>query len=630
MNRPLRLGVVISCVLTAGSAQAGAFLFSDSTARPIDTIAHPRTFTGAGGEVVNSVCLNTSVLPTGVSAATVEATLLKAIRTWNRQRPVTRNLRAGGNNDIGSSQIDYESTLLHEMGHCIGLSHPNLASESGLDDPQRNATQARRGADNVFDTDDGADNIFGSADDVRDDDVNRFWFRIDSNDPMAFPSVIDPSTFSVDPSDLPGGQLFAANGDRAVLAALGYVNTESVMQQGQFNDEAQRRITPEDMSTLRIGMAGLDEIQGTADDYTLRLVYGGQVSSNTCDINVTFGTAFASCSFSGTQVGPNANHRVLTSALIEMGRTTNWHFSQTENTAVAAAVDPTSPDTGSTATVEVSVDRLSGVMTGTPGGSFEATVGSSTCTGVLSDSDSDTSTGSCDLLFADPGVQAVTVLYLGDQGFDASETSFEVTVGVQAATATINSDAPDPSVVGQNYNVVVSVSGSAGTPTGTVNVSDGAAGCNITLSSGSGNCTLASATAGNKTLTASYSGDGTYTPDEDTESHQVNRAASTLLIDSITPGSPEVEEPYTVNVTFSVPAAGAAPTGNISVGDGETSCNIPAASLGGSCQLTASSTGMRTVTANYPGNANYLGDSDSQPITVVDTSIFEDGFEDAL
>ena len=46
------------------------------------------------------------------------------------------------------------------------------------------------------------------------------------------------------------------------------------MQQGMFSDEVQTELTPDDTETLAFAMSGLDEVAGTADDYSIKLVYG--------------------------------------------------------------------------------------------------------------------------------------------------------------------------------------------------------------------------------------------------------------------------------------------------------------------------------------------------------------------
>jgi Ca2+-binding RTX toxin-like protein len=89
----------------------------------------------------------------------------------------------------------------------------------------------------------------------------------------------------------------------------------------------------------------------------------------------------------------------------------------------------------------------------------------------------------------------------------------------------ITSDAPDPSAAGQPVTVQYRVAPSSGTgaPTGTVTVSDGTASCTGTVAAG--RCSLTFTSAGTKSLTASYSGDGNFNPSTSAfESHTVNPA----------------------------------------------------------------------------------------------------------
>lgn len=81
-----------------------------------------------------------------------------------------------------------------------------------------------------------------------------------------------------------------------------------------------------------------------------------------------------------------------------------------------------------------------------------------------------------------------------------------------AAAVSIVSVAPEPSAVGQSYSVQVSVAPVAPatiTPTGNVVVSDGA-GSTCTIPLPAATCSLTGATAGTRTLTATYQGDASY------------------------------------------------------------------------------------------------------------------------
>ena len=159
--------------------------------------------------------------------------------------------------------------------------------------------------------------------------MNRHWFRRVDNNPFEIGSVIDSTTYSVDLADLPPGNNFATNADRQVSDLFGLAPTEAVMQQGAFVDEDQRRLNHDDVATLRLGMAGVDEIQGTGDDYTINVEYIG-VASN-CDVQLSVtGTSFAFCSLSSATVSA-PNHLRINTARIQLGSASNfnWFFNQT-------------------------------------------------------------------------------------------------------------------------------------------------------------------------------------------------------------------------------------------------------------------------------------------------------------
>ncbi len=307
--------------LAAGGVQAGAFIFA-SDANGVDIVTHPIGYTGSNQELVLKVCIQ----PGTANASAMETSVKNVVATFNALQPTTGNLLFGSDNNIPSGSVDFESTVLHEMGHCLGLAHVNAASESGLSGDDRNYTKATRGDNGVFDLDAGDDNVIGSSDDLRGDDVNLHWFRISNNDPFSIAATVDSTTYSRDLADLPAGHSFAANADRDVGVLLGVADTEAVMQQGTHSDEAQRTLNHDDVATLRYAMSGLDELATGADDYTIKLVYQG-ITSSDCDINLIFDnneTGFAQCSTGAHFVG--GGHAVITSADIYFNDTANWFF----------------------------------------------------------------------------------------------------------------------------------------------------------------------------------------------------------------------------------------------------------------------------------------------------------------
>ncbi len=185
-----------------------------------------------------------------------------------------------------------------------------------------------------------------------------------------------------------------------------------------------------------------------------------------------------------------------------------------------------------------------------------------------------------------------------------------------ATTTAITSDSPDPSVVGQSYSVGVSVTRASGssTPTGTVTVSDGTITSPACTLAGSGatttaTCTLASTTAGAKTLVATYAGDANFGGSTSAGvAHTVNKANTTTTITNAAElGTSTVAgDPYDVDFSVAVTAPGAGtPTGNVTVSDGtgQTCVGTVAA---GTCSLTSTTAGTKTITATYtPGDANF-------------------------
>jgi hypothetical protein len=96
-----------------------------------------------------------------------------------------------------------------------------------------------------------------------------------------------------------------------------------------------------------------------------------------------------------------------------------------------------------------------------------------------------------------------------------------VTVQRAETKTSITADAPDPSAPGEVVTVAFSVTSTAGTPTGTVKItaSGGDETCSGSLAQGS--CALTLTTAGNRTLTATYSGDDNFSPSSGVAPHIV-------------------------------------------------------------------------------------------------------------
>ncbi len=304
----------------AQNSFAGAFVFAGD-ANGIGIITHPSGYTGSGTVLNVSVCIN----PASQNASQLEIPVQNIIGTFNRLQGTNGNLVNGGANNIPSGQFDWESVTLHEVGHCIGLAHPNLGSRTGVSGSNTNYTNSTEGVDTVFNFNSGTDGIIGSRDDIRGDDQNLFWFNDNVNNPFVASPPFDGSSYSREIADLPAGDQWPANPDLLVASSLGFANTEGVMQQGTRSDEDQRTLGIDDEVTLRLAMSGVDEDENTADDYTINLVYGGLATG--CDINIFNDpgyTGFAVCGVGGSFVG--SNHVAITNGDIQTNPSVNWFF----------------------------------------------------------------------------------------------------------------------------------------------------------------------------------------------------------------------------------------------------------------------------------------------------------------
>jgi len=323
------LGVILIIVMlnTPQHADGFSYVFAGDTFG-VDVVTHPYGYLGTGGVLNISVGIDS----TSAYANEMEISTQNVINTWNSLAPTTGNLLFGVDNNIPTGEVDFESTLLHEMGHALGLGHPNLGVQPSVSGINTNFTQSTKGTDGNFTFDAGSDGIKGSSDDNRGDDVNLNWFDMSNNNPFDINTVVDSTTYSRDTAnDLPFGHSYSANADRNVGALLGYSNTEAVMQQGAYTDEAQRTLGYDDVAGIRYAMSGLDELAGTLDDYTISLSYAEQDAF--ADIVIDFDNTqagFAATYLSGSEIDATGHYRILSSS-IYFNTGYDWFFNDVEN-----------------------------------------------------------------------------------------------------------------------------------------------------------------------------------------------------------------------------------------------------------------------------------------------------------
>jgi len=145
--------------------------------------------------------------------------------------------------------------------------------------------------------------------------------------------------------------------------------------------------------------------------------------------------------------------------------------------------------------------------------------------GTLSGTLTETTGGDGKAKFTDLSIAGApgsyTIQFSADADGFAPVTSEAIDLRLASSSTAITSDDPDPSTVGQAVTVEFRVTSDAGTPTGTVTItSDGGESCSASVADGS--CAITFTSPGDRTLTASYGGDGTFEPSDDTESHRVD------------------------------------------------------------------------------------------------------------
>ncbi len=278
--------------------------------------------------------------------------------------------------------------------------------------------------------------------------------------------------------------------------------------------------------------------------------------------------------------------------------------SATTTTITADTPDPSVP--GQSVTVSVTVTGSGSV---TPTGTIAITGADVNCTITLS-----SGSGSCNVVFNSAGAKTITATYSGDASYASSSDTESHTVNKGNSTTTITADTPDPSAVGASVTVSVTVSGAGVTPTGTVAITGADSNCNITLAGGSGSCNVVFNSTGVKTITATYSGDSNYNGSGDTESHTVKNPSTT----SITGNVPNPSTPgQSVAIGVQVSGSGPTPTGTVTISGADVNCTITLAGGSGSCNVVFNTTGAKTITATYSGDANYAPSSATQAHNVV-------------
>ena len=350
-------------------------------------------------------------------------------------------------------------------------------------------------------------------------------------------------------------------------------------------------------------------------------------ASTTCaGASVTAVAGSSTVTFAGASIPPTPSCTVTVNVTgVSVGSLTN-----------SVSVSSTNAGTGNTASATLVVNKANTTVAVQTSGSpsvfgqsvtFTATIsvtspGSGTPTGNVTFKDNGVNIGTCAAQTVSAGSATcsittlgvashpITAVYNGDSNFNASPASPTTTQVVNKADTTTNitSDNPDASVVNQAVTIQFSVGANnpgSGTPTGNVTVTDGVNSC--TATNAVGQCTITYATPGPRTLTATYVGDMNYnaSPVSSGASHTVNQANTTAAVTSDSPDPTVAGQAVAVSytVTGSSGNSPTSPTGNVTISDGVDSCTATVAA--GTCNVTLTTAGARTLTATYAGDTNF-------------------------
>ncbi|MEA2907835.1 MAG: hypothetical protein QOI12_5222 [Alphaproteobacteria bacterium] len=189
---------------------------------------------------------------------------------------------------------------------------------------------------------------------------------------------------------------------------------------------------------------------------------------------------------------------------------------------------------------------------------------------------------------------------------------------MQVSTTTSLTSSQNPSTVGQSVTFTAAVSGSSGTPTGTVTFKDGATTLGTGTLNGGGQATFSasSLTPGSHSITATYNGDASFTASTSAPLTQTVNHGTTSV--TVTSSKNPSEFGQAVTFTATVSASGGTPTGNVTFKDSATVLATVGLS-GNTATFTTSSLtlGTHSITATYNGDAHFTASTSAALLQAV-------------
>jgi hypothetical protein len=216
------------------------------------------------------------------------------------------------------------------------------------------------------------------------------------------------------------------------------------------------------------------------------------------------------------------------------------------------------------------------------------------------------------------GLHAITAVYGGDSGSQAS-TSAPWTQSVTAATTTVTlTSGANPSVLGAGVTLTARVSGNGVTATGAVTFKDGSVVLGtVNLSGGVATYTATALVAGQHSLSAQYAGDdNNQAATSPALTQTVQQRTATALVSSANPALTAQSLTLTATVTNGGTSAA---TGTVTFQDGTALLGTASLDVNGvaTLTLTSLSAGQHAVTASYGGDTLDITSSSSSMMETV-------------
>jgi len=218
------------------------------------------------------------------------------------------------------------------------------------------------------------------------------------------------------------------------------------------------------------------------------------------------------------------------------------------------------------------------------------------------------------------GGHIVVAQYLGNSTLGGSAFSALVNVAALPATSTVVSISPATPTTANAINISMLVSSATpGTPTGTIDVQvDGNDTNNPpTLAKGQATATIPSLSAGSHTITATYSGDTSYSSSSGVATFNVLALSGSTVNVSVTPTAPSSTDSVTATAVVTTGA-----TGSVQFLLDATAVGTPVAVANGTAQysLGTLAAGSHTVTAQYTGDSQFAAGTGQQVFVVSSTA----------